>query len=143
MTQSLVSSRTAKEYNVLSNGASEWEGLRSPEVSPGKLPSEDILKRLGTGLLLSNLHYLNWSDVPAGRITGMTRYACFYVENGVIKAPIKDLRFDESLYEFFGNGLEAVTDFQELIPNTSTYERRGLGGNKVPGLLIRDFNFTL
>ena len=32
-----------------------------------------------------NLHYLNWSDNIGGRITGMTRYACFWVENGEIK----------------------------------------------------------
>ena len=28
----------------------------------GLLREQDVLKELGTGLYLSNLHYLNWSD---------------------------------------------------------------------------------
>lgn len=139
----LVNSRTAKEYNLVANGANSSESLRAPEMSTGSLKSQDILQALGTGLYLSNLHYLNWSDRIGGRITGMTRYACFWVENGEIVAPIKDLRFDESLYAFLGDNLEALTDFQEFIPETSTYGSRKLGGSLMPGMLVRDFAFTL
>jgi predicted Zn-dependent protease len=74
---------------------------------------------------------------------GMTRYACFWVEGGEVVAPIQDLRFDDSLYAFFGENLEAVTDFQEFIANVDTYGGRSLGGAQVPGMLIRDFAFTL
>lgn len=139
----LVNARTAKEYGVTSNAANGRESLRAPEVSAGGLPSEDILAQLNTGLYLSNLHYLNWSDRPGGRITGMTRYACFWVENGEITAPIQDLRFDDSLYAFLGENLEAVTDFQSFIADVDTYESRSLGGTLGPGMLIRDFTFTL
>jgi predicted Zn-dependent protease len=117
--------------------------LRAPEVGTGSLKSPEILQALGTGLYLSNLHYLNWSDRIGGRITGMTRYACFWVENGEIVAPIKDLRFDESIYAFLADNLEALTDFQEFIPETSTYGSRQLGGCLMPGMLVRDFTFTL
>jgi predicted Zn-dependent protease len=109
----------------------------------GVIGKENILKELGTGLYLSNLHYLNWSDRLNARITGMTRYACFWVENGEIVAPIADLRFDENLYDCLGENLLAVTDFQEVDPNVSTYDSRGFGGKKLPGLLIKDFKFTL
>lgn len=34
------------------------------------------------------------------------------MEGGEIVAPIKDLRFNDSLYAFLGENLEAVTDFQ-------------------------------
>ncbi len=40
-----------------------------------------------------------------GEITGMTRYACFWVEKGEIVAPIENLRFDDYLYRFLGEGL--------------------------------------
>ncbi|ACK68054.1 putative Zn-dependent protease [Rippkaea orientalis PCC 8801] len=139
----LVNSRTATEYKITANGANSSESLRSPELGKGTLSSEDIFNTLGTGLYLSNLHYLNWSDRTGGRITGMTRYACFWVENGEIVAPIKDLRFDDSLYRFWGENLEALTDFQEFIPETNTYERREIGGSLVPGMLVNDFQFTL
>ena len=46
--------------------------VRPPVVAPGNLKSDEILEQLGTGLYISNLHYLNWSDLTAGRITGMT-----------------------------------------------------------------------
>ena len=143
LVNTLVNSRTAKEYGMVANHANSSESLRAPEVSRGSLQSENILQALGTGLYLSNLHYLNWSDRVGGRITGMTRYACFWVENAEIVAPIKDLRFDESLYAFLGENLEALTDFQEFIPEIDTYESRSLGGSLMPGMLVRDFTFTL
>lgn len=139
----LVNSRSAKEYGLQSNAASDWEGPRSPEVLPGVLAEADILRELGTGLYLSNLHYLNWSDPVAARITGMTRYACFWVENGEIAGPIKDLRFDESLYDALGEKLVALSSKAEVDPSVMTYGARSLGGRKIPGALIRDFTFTL
>jgi predicted Zn-dependent protease len=143
LVNTLVSSRTAREYNLVANGATTWEGMRSPDVAPGSLPTQDVLKELGTGLYLSNLHYLNWSDRPSGRITGMTRYACFWVEDGEIVAPIENLRFDESLYHIFGYGLLALTDTQEFIPETGTYGYRDLGGIWTPGILVDGFTYTL
>jgi predicted Zn-dependent protease len=143
LVNTLVSSRTAKEYGKTANGASSDECLRSPEIAPGSLPPEAILKRLDRGLYLSNLHYLNWSDRPTARMTGMTRYACFWVENGEIVAPIENLRFDESLYCCLGENLIALTDFQEFIPDVDTYDRRSLGGIWTPGMLVEDFTYTL
>ncbi len=143
LVNTLVNSRTAKEYGKTANGANSSETLRSPHISPGNLGVDEILRRLDTGLYISNLHYLNWSDRPTGRITGMTRYACFWVENGEIIAPIENLRFDETLYRFWGDNLVDFTNFQEFIPNVGTYESRQLGGSLVPGMLVNDFTYTL
>ncbi|MEA5564385.1 TldD/PmbA family protein [Anabaena sp. UHCC 0399] len=143
LVNTLINSRTAKEYKKIANGANSSETLRAPEISPGNLVYEQILSSLDTGLYVSNLHYLNWSDRPKGRITGMTRYACFWVENGEIVAPIENLRFDESLYRFWGENLVAFTNFQEFIPEVGTYESRQLGGSLVPGMLVNDFTYTL
>ncbi|MGF1986887.1 MAG: TldD/PmbA family protein [Nostoc sp. ZfuVER08] len=143
LVNTLVNSRTAKEYGKIANGANGSETLRAPEVSPGNLVFEQILPSLDTGLYVSNLHYLNWSDRQTGRITGMTRYACFWVENGEIIAPIENLRFDESLYRFWGENLIDLTTFQEFIPEVGTYESRQLGGSLVPGMLVEDFTYTL
>lgn len=139
----LTSSRTAKEYKLASNNANTPEALRSPVISPGSLVQEKILQELDTGIYISNVHYLNWSDRQNGRITGMTRYACFWVENGEIKAPISDMRFDETLYHFLGSNLVSLTAFREMLPDTSTYNQRNTGGIYTPGLLVNDFNFTL
>jgi predicted Zn-dependent protease len=144
LVNTLVNSRTAKEYSKTANGANASETLRAPEVKAGNLAFEQILPSLDTGLYVSNLHYLNWSDRPSGRITGMTRYACFWVENGEIVAPIENLRFDESLYRFWAEeNLVDLTNFQEFIPEVGTYESRQLGGSLVPGMLVNDFTYTL
>ena len=139
----LTSTATAKEYGVSSNKAEPREGLRSPEIKPGTLAQADILKKLDTGLYLSNLHYINWSDVQSARMTGMTRYACFWVEKGQIKGPIQDLRFDDSMFNLLGSHLIDLTTHQELFVESATYQKRYLGAYKLPGALIENFNFTL
>ncbi|MEO8859382.1 MAG: metallopeptidase TldD-related protein, partial [Burkholderiaceae bacterium] len=139
----LVSSRSAKEYGLVANGASERESPRSMDVGVGTLQVSDVLRELGTGLYLSNLHYLNWSDPVSARVTGMTRYACFWVEGGEIRGPIEDLRWDESLYQALGSKLVALTATAEVDPATGTYSQRALGGARTPGALIDAFRFTL
>jgi len=139
----LVSTRTAKEYGVQSNFAGEGESLRSPVLSPGDLNEDEVVQKIDNGIYLSNLHYLNWSDRPGGRITGMTRYACFWVENGEVVAPIENMRFDDSIYNFFGDNLEAVTDKAHLHPAVETYDGRELGGVSCPGILLKSFELTL
>ena len=139
----LVSSRSAKEYGLLANGASENESPRVMDVATGTLQNHNVLETLGTGLYLSNLHYLNWSDPVSARVTGMTRYACFWAEGGEIVGPIKDLRWDESLYDALGAKLVALTSHSEIDPATGTYFQRWLGGSRTPGALIENFTFTL
>ena len=117
--------------------------MRSPVMNTGSLEKKDVLKELGTGLYLSNLHYLNWSDNTGGRITGLTRYACFWVENGEIQAPIETMRFDDTIYRFFGTELEAVGKAKVYLPNVLTYDGRELGGFSCPGILVKSFALTL
>jgi predicted Zn-dependent protease len=139
----LCSSRSAKEFGVPSNFANAQESFRSPEILPGHLPSDQEMEALGTGIYISDLHYLNWSNVQQGSITGMTRFGCFWVENGKIVAPVKDMRFDESLYHFWGDGLEGFTNKGETFPKTGSYYQRELGVIKAPGMLVNDFTFVL
>lgn len=139
----LVSSRTAAEYGAETNYAEGEEYLRSPRMNPGNLSQDKVLSSLDKGLYLSNVHYLNWSDNPGGRITGLTRYACFWVEHGEIQAPIKTMRFDDTFYRFFGDELEAVGAKTELIPEVQTYGGRNMGGIVCPGILASSFALTL
>lgn len=139
----LINRRTAQEFGLQSNAANAQERLRSPLIHAGTLKGENILKSLDTGLYISNLHYLNWSDLPHGRLTGMTRYGCFWVENGELISPIEDMRFDETLYHFWGNGLEDLSEQVEMIPDVFSYGERILGGVSAPGMLVNDFTFTL
>jgi predicted Zn-dependent protease len=139
----LTSTRSANEFKLESNFATEWESLRSPVIRAGEISEEEILSNLGNGLYISDLHYLNWSDRETARITGMTRYACFWVEDGELVSPIEDLRFDESYYHIFGEGLLGLTNKSYVIPSTGSYFEREVGGMLVPGIIVDNFKFTL
>lgn len=139
----LVSTRSAKQFNLKSNAAPLYEYSRALSIAGGKLKEKSAFEDLGTGIYISSFYYLNWSDPSVARVTGMTRHACMWVENGKAVCPIADLRWDESLYNIFGKNLLGLTTECETFANTSTYEQRGTGGAKLPGILVKDFNCTL
>jgi len=141
--EALVSPRTAKEYGLETNGAEAGEAPECLELAAGTLPTDDVLAALDTGLYVSNLWYLNYSDRAAARITGMTRFATFWVEGGRIVAPVGAMRFDDSLYRMLGENLEALTRERELLLDPSTYEGRSTSSARLPGALLRALRFTL
>ena len=139
----LVSPRSAREYGQPTNGSGGGESPEALALQPGDLPAADVLARLGTGVWISNLHYLNYSDRQACRMTGMTRFACWWVEDGKLVAPIQVMRFDDSLLRMFGEGLVALTDVAELVPDAATYSARQLGSVTAPGAIVEGFCLTL
>lgn len=139
----LVSPRAAKEYGVATNAAGPGEAPESLVMSGGTLSRGEILERLDTGILINNLWYLNYSDRDACRMTGMTRFATFWVENGAIQAPLNVMRFDETLYRMLGDNLIGLTRERDLLMDPNTYYRRSTGSARLPGALIDDFTFTL
>lgn len=139
----LVSPRSAKEYGVHTNGSSGWEAPESVEMVSGGITQDALLERLGTGVYVNNLWYLNYSDRAACRMTGMTRFATFWVENGEIQAPLNVMRFDESVYRFLGTNVIGITAEREFLLDPDTYHARSTGSSRLPGVLIEDFTFTL
>ena len=140
---SLISPRTAKEYGLHTNGANGSEAPEAYDVAPGALSRTAILRELDTGIFIGNLWYLNYSDRQEARITGMTRFATFWVENGQIKAPLNVMRFDDSLYSVLGENLLALTKECDFILDAFTYDARSTASAHLPGALVKDFNLTL
>ena len=139
----LVSPRSAKEYGVATNGASSWEAAESIDMAAGELTQDTLLTQLDTGIYINNLWYLNYSDLAACRMTGMTRFATFWVENGEIQAPLNVMRFDESLYRMLGTNLAGITAERDYRLDPNTYHARSTGSSRLPGLLVEDFTLTL
>jgi predicted Zn-dependent protease len=139
----LVSPRSAKEYGLAPNGADSGEAPESLDMAPGALDEGTILGELDRGLYVSNLWYLNLSDRPAGRITGMTRFATFWVERGRIVAPVSPMRFDDSVYRMLGSELVGLTRMSEMLPDASTYGERSTASARLPGALLKGLRFTL
>ncbi|WP_296259163.1 MULTISPECIES: TldD/PmbA family protein [unclassified Pseudomonas] len=139
----LIDSRSAAEYGLAANGADWGESPSALSMGGGALALDEVLKALGTGLYISNLWYLNFSDRAAGRITGMTRFATFWVEDGQIKAPVSTMRFDDSIFSLLGDSLEQLTTERELILSASTYSQRQTASNRLPGALVSRLTLTL
>jgi predicted Zn-dependent protease len=139
----LVSPRSAQEYGVPTNGASPWESPESIAVAAGTLPADEVLDLLGTGLYIGNLWYTNYSDRAAGRITGMTRFATFWVQDGRIVGPVAPLRFDDTVFRLLGERLVGLTDRVEVLLDSSSYGARSTGSSRLPGALVEEMRFTL
>jgi predicted Zn-dependent protease len=139
----LVSPRSAREYGIDANGADEEESMQSMELDAGRLAESDVLAALDRGVYVGNLWYLNYSDRPNGRITGMTRFGTFWVEDGRVVAPLSVMRFDDSLFRMLGDNLIDFTRERDWIVNAGTYGQRSIETSRVPGTLLGALNFTL
>lgn len=89
----------------------------------------DMIKNTQKGILVTRLWYIRAVDPQTLLYTGLTRDGTFYIENGKIKYPVKNFRFNESPVIMLNN-LEAMGAPQRI------------GGNLVPPLKIRDFTFS-
>jgi len=139
----LNSPRSAREYGLSANGAGPEEGPESLALGTGTMAQADLLETLDTGLYVSDLWYLNYSDRQACRMTGMTRFACFWVEDGRLVAPLKVMRFDDSFIRMFGEGLVGLTDQTEAVVETDSYQSRQLASMTVPAAIVADWRLTL
>lgn len=139
--QCLVDARDAREYGEPVNAAGG-----SPEsvaLDAGDIPQSEVLARLGTGLHVGNLWYCNWSDPNDCRVTGLTRFGTYWVEDGELVAPVNVMRFDDSLYHLLGDRLEGLTAERELVISPQTYGGRGTDSHLVPGLLVSGVELAL
>lgn len=95
----------------------------------GNASIEDMIKDTRRGILVTRLWYIRTVDPQTLLYTGLTRDGTFYIENGKIKHPVKNFRFNESPIIMLNN-LEAMGKPQRV------------DGSMVPPLKIRDFTFT-
>ncbi|GAB3015679.1 TldD/PmbA family protein [Spirosoma pulveris] len=89
----------------------------------------DLIKSTDKGILVTRFWYIRAVDPQTQLYTGLTRDGTFYIENGQIKFPIKNFRFNESPVIMLNN-VEALGKPVRA------------GGNLIPPMKIRDFTFT-
>lgn len=134
-----------KKMNILENGVVKklfysrfWADKQG--VAPVPFPAngimeggdasiEDLIKDTKKGVLVTRLWYIRTVDPQTLLYTGLTRDGTFYIENGKIKYPVKNFRFNESPVIMLNN-LEALG------------KPTRVGGNLVPPIKVRDFTFT-
>jgi len=102
---------------------------RSIVIEGGNQSLEDLIKGTEKGILVTRFWYIRSVDPQTLLLTGLTRDGTFYIENGEIKFPLKNFRFNESPVIMLNN-VEAL----------GKPVRTGTG--MIPPMKIRDFTFT-
>ena len=96
--------------------------------------TEELIASTKKGVLVTRTWYIRMVDPQSVLLTGLTRDGTFYIENGKVKYPIKNFRFNESPVTMLNN-IEEVGRPQIV----------GGGGGLdmiVPAMRVRDFNFA-
>jgi len=96
---------------------------------------EDMIKSTEKGVLVSRLWYIRMVDPQTLLLTGLTRDGTFYIENGEIKFPVKNFRFNESPVIMLNN-VEALGKPERSI-SVESYR-----SYLVPPMKVRDFTFS-
>ncbi len=101
----------------------------------GTASLEDLIKGTERGILVTRLWYIREVDPQTLLYTGLTRDGTFYIENGQIKFPVKNFRFNESPVIMLNN-LEALGKPEVTVSGES-------GAHVlIPPMKIRDFTFS-
>ncbi|MDJ1495990.1 TldD/PmbA family protein [Cytophagaceae bacterium DM2B3-1] len=101
----------------------------------GTASLEELIKGTEKGILVTKLWYIRPVDPQTLLLTGLTRDGTFYIENGQIKYPVKNFRFNESPIIMLNN-LEAIGKAERVVSTESDINYL------IPPLKIRDFTFT-
>jgi predicted Zn-dependent protease len=96
---------------------------------------DELIKSTKKGILVTRLWYIRNVDPQTLLLTGLTRDGTFYIENGVIKFPIKNFRFNESPVIMLNN-------LEELGKVERTVSVESNTNYLLPPMKIRDFTFT-
>ena len=97
--------------------------------------TQELIANTKKGVLVTRTWYIRMVDPQSVLLTGLTRDGTFYIENGKIKHPIKNFRFNESPVTMLNN-IEEIGKPVAIAGDESAYSLM------IPPMKVRDFNFT-
>lgn len=95
----------------------------------------ELVANTKKGVLVTRTWYIRMVDPQSVALTGLTRDGTFYIENGKIKHPIKNFRFNESPVTLLNN-------IEEIGKPVVIGGDEGPDPMVIPSMKVRDFNFT-
>ena len=101
----------------------------------GDKSTMDLVKGTKKGVLVTRTWYIRLVDPQTVLLTGLTRDGTFYIEDGEIKYPIKNFRFNESPAIMLNN-IEEIGKPVRVADDESPFVMM------IPPMKIRDFTFT-
>lgn len=134
----LHNASTAKRYKTQSTGNAGLISPRAfaPYLKEGNYSKEELFKEIKKGIYISNVWYTRFQNHETGDFSTIPRDGAFYMENGKIKYPLKDIRISENMLKIIKNisalGKES-TEIKSWEVETPT---------TVPYTLVKDVNIT-
>lgn len=104
-------------------------------MAGGSKSTMELVKSTKKGILVTRTWYIRLVDPQTVLLTGLTRDGTFYIENGELKYPIKNFRFNESPVIMLNN-VEELGKPERLSTDESPLIM------VIPPMKIRDFTFT-
>ncbi|MBC7987955.1 MAG: TldD/PmbA family protein [Luteimonas sp.] len=104
-------------------------------MAGGTKSTAELVKGTQKGILVTRTWYIRMVDPQTVLLTGLTRDGTFYIENGVIKHPVKNFRFNESPVIMLNN-IEELGKPVRVAGDESNFVMM------IPPMKLRDFTFT-
>ncbi|GHH59427.1 MULTISPECIES: TldD/PmbA family protein [Gammaproteobacteria] len=95
----------------------------------------DLVRTTEKGILVTRTWYIRMVDPQTVLLTGLTRDGTFYIENGQIKHPVKNFRFNESPVIMLNN-IDELGKPVRVAGDESSFVMM------IPPMRLRDFTFT-
>jgi predicted Zn-dependent protease len=140
-----------ERVNIINKGKVEYlqysrywaeQKKKTAQGQPGNLimiggdkSTMDLVKSTKKGILVTRTWYIRMVDPQTVLLTGLTRDGTFYVEDGEIKYPIKNFRFNESPVIMLNN-IEEIGKPVRVGDDESPFVMM------IPPIKVRDFTFT-
>jgi PmbA protein len=104
-------------------------------MAPGDASVGEMIQSTERGLYITRFHYTRPVHPANCVVTGMTRDGVYWIEDGVIRYPVKNLRFTQSY-------VEALAEVEAIGKETQLVTSMGIVVARVPALKLKQFNFT-
>jgi predicted Zn-dependent protease len=131
----VVKNLSYSRYWAEKKGVKPQPGPSNIIMEGGTMSLDEMIKSTERGILVTRLWYIRMVDPQTLALTGLTRDGTFYIENGKIKFPIKNMRFNESPIIMLNN-VEALGKPERAI-SVESYR-----SYLIPPMKIRDFTFS-
>lgn len=147
----------ARKLHLIRNGVQEslvysrfWAKKQKVDPTPGPVNAilessakpvavEDMIRDTKRGLLIGRFWYIRSIDPRTISYTGLTRDGVWLIEDGKIKHPVQNFRFNESILELLGPGNVDLIGASERV---SRSESQGESAQLMPALKVKSFHLT-
>jgi PmbA protein len=110
-------------------------------VSGGAESLDSLIERVGDGVYVTRLHYVNIVDPREAVFTGMTRDGTFLIEGGRVTKPLANLRFTTS-FPALAAGVFGLSAEVKLANQSDFYGERYPYATLVPAIATDSFTIV-